>query len=139
MIRYATTSDIGRIVEMAEREHARSLWADHPFDAAYTQDLARSLVEMFGATVLMSERGYLAGMVQPMGFSRALMAIEYAFYCEDGQGLALLRAFEQWAHRMGARYVVAHDYAVDDDRLANVLVRRYHYRRLGTALSKELH
>ncbi len=138
-VRYACTADVSRLVELARNEHAQSVWAELPFDADYTAGFVRMLIETFSATVLLSERGYIAGMVQPSGFSRGLMAVEYAFYAEDGHGMLLLDSFEQWAARMGARNVVVHDYATGDDRLARVLTRRRHYRRLGAALSKQVH
>ena len=80
--------------------------------------------------------GYLAGMLQAPGFTPRPMAMEYAWYSNDGSGFALLDWFERWARNMGAFELVLHSYI--DDRLGNVLARRHQFQRLGAAYSKVL-
>ena len=134
-VRYATTEDIPRIVQMARREHARSPWRDVPFDEAATAELVAGFVQGLGRTLLISDTSYLAGMVQPIGFSRKTVALEYAFYSEGHDGMDLLTKFEEWAQAMNAEAVVVHDYT-GENRLAAVLARRRNYQPIGMALTR---
>lgn len=77
------------------------------------------------------EEGSLLGMVQPMGFSNQRVALEYAWYAEDGCGMALLSAFEQWAQRMGAS---AQSRQLEEQRRRDSIYRSgsgYDYTRYG--------
>jgi hypothetical protein len=137
MVRYACESDIPRILVLAAREHSRSPWSDIPFDLQATEGTIRSFLMLAGRTLLVTPGGYLAGLVQPLGFSNIRIALEYAWYAEDGRGLDLLAYFERWAHTMGAARVITHNYT-DDARLPKVLALRRGYTSLGEALSKRL-
>ncbi len=134
--RLATLEDLPAMVALARVEHAGSSWAAMPFDAQACEATIRSFIEGMGRTALFNGRGYLLGLVQPAGFSGARIALEFAWFAQEG-GMALLAEFEAWAHRMGAYAVVVHDMA-GHYRLAQVLERRRGYRALGTALSKLL-
>lgn len=137
MIRHATLGDIPRLVRLVEREHAVSPWKGELFDAGQAASSIRSFIEGFNRTMLCSEAGYLAGLIQPMSFSSVPWALEFAWYAEDGQGFPLLTAFEDWARRMGARRVVVSD-IVSRGRLGDVLKQRHDYASLGTTLQKDL-
>lgn len=136
-IRYAAASDIAAIVALARQEHALSHWADVPFDPDATAATALSFIQSPGKTALVSEGGYLAGMVQPLGFTRRLVAIEYAWFAVDGSGMRLLGKFERWARNMGAVCVTAHSFA-NEPRLERVMTKRCGYKKLGVAMSKNL-
>lgn len=136
MVRLASYSDLPRLVELARREHAGSPWAGIPFDAAHTEQSMDSFVTGFGRTLLCSEGGYLLGFVQPLGFSKKLVALEYAWFSVDGTGLAMLRRFQEWAKSMNAVSVIVHDYA-GDGRLGSVLTR-HGWQSVGAALSLSL-
>lgn len=140
-VRYATGADLPMIVDLARREHAASVWAAR---AAFSPQAVEQTVSEFvftpGRTALVSDAGYLLGLVQPMGFSSVLAALEFAWYAEDGKGLDLLKAFDAWGQRMGAQTIVVHDYFSASDeqsRLAGVLRRRYNFTSLGTALHRK--
>jgi hypothetical protein len=137
MVRYACEADMPKLLELCRQEHQLSQWKDLAFDARAAEGTIRSFLMMVGRTLLVTEGGYLAGLVQPMGFTQHRVALEYAWYAADGSGMALLQAFEQWAQRMGAVAVVAHNYT-GDARLADVLARRRHYSMVGEALTKRL-
>lgn len=136
-IRYATMADVPRLIELARQEHAMSDWNAEPFSESATADTAAAFIRGHGRTVLMGEASYLAGMVQPMGFSNRLIAMEYAWFAADGMGMALLRRFELWARNMGAARMVVHNYT-NDRRMTMPLVRRGGYTTMGTALVKNL-
>jgi hypothetical protein len=134
---YANVSDIPLIIELAREEHAQSRWADAPFDEGATRQTAEDFLRSFGRTIFLTPNAYLLGMVQPMGFSRKTIAIEYAWYSRDNSGMALLRAFEAWARNMGADEVVVHDH-VSQGRLARILQRRHAYQPVGTTLIRSI-
>lgn len=137
VIRYATVEDIPRLVELARKEHGISDLSHIAFSEAATADTVAAFIRGHGRTLLMSDGGYLAGMVQPIGFSPRLVAMEYAWFAEDGMGMALLRRFELWARNMGAAQLVVHNYT-NDRRMTLPLVRRGGYTTMGTALVKRL-
>jgi hypothetical protein len=137
MPRFAHPGDVERVVSLARVEHARSPWADTPFDATAAEHTVRQFMVMMGRTLIVSPGGYLAGMVQPFGFSRGLMAIEYAWFAADGTGMELLDMFEDWARCLGCRQVLVHDH-VTGGRVAHVLHRRRGYQSLGSTLARTL-
>lgn len=137
MVRYATMDDIPRLILLARKEHGISDMSDLPFSEAAVTDTAASFIRGHGRTLLMTDGGYLAGMVQPLGFTRRLVAMEYAWFAEDGRGMALLRRFEQWARNMGATRLVVHNYT-QDRRMTRSLVQRGGYSTMGVALVKRL-
>jgi hypothetical protein len=134
---YANVSDIPLIIELAREEHSLSRWADAPFDEGATRQTAEDFLRSFGRTIFLTPNAYLLGMVQPMGFSRKTIAIEYAWYSRDNSGMVLLRAFEAWARNMGADEVVVHDH-VSQGRLARILQRRHAYQPVGTTLIRSI-
>lgn len=125
------------VIELAREEHAMSRWGAVPFDPQHVAGTAERFRRSMGTTLMVSAGGYIAGVIQDMGFSPVRMAVEYAWYARDGSGLRLLMAFEQWAKNMGAKHVVVHAYA-RDDRVHRVLAARRKYLHLGGALVKEL-
>lgn len=137
-VRYATEDDIFRLVELAKEEHALSAWASLPFDAASTAASMREFIEGFNRTMLITDGGYLAGVLQPLAFHvKHLVAMEYAWFANDGSGQSLIAAFERWAQNMSAVAVVANDHR-PDTRLRRVLVARRGYEQLGASLVKKL-
>lgn len=137
MIRYAHLTDVPRIVALAREEHAMSSMRGIAFDATFTSEVAHGFVSLVGRTLLISDGGYLAGMVQPLGFTERKIALEFAWYANDGSGFELLRAFEVWAKRMGAVKVVAHDMQMRESRLQRALVRKG-YSLMSTAMVKDI-
>lgn len=137
MIRHANIGDIPHLVTLVEREHMLSPWRGEVFDRGAAASSIRSFIEGFNRTMLMSEHGYFAGLVQSMTFSHVPWGIEFAWYAEDGQGFPLLQAFEGWAQRMGAKRVVVND-IISHGGLSKVLVAKHGYAPLGTSLQKDI-
>lgn len=137
-VTYAIEDDVPRIVELARHEFDRSQHAAHTrFDPEQTAMTVRDFMRDLRRVVLVTPGGYLLGQIQPSGFSRERVAVEFAFYAEDGSGAALRRHFEGWAQSLRAAYVVMHDFLGDPERrLSRVLERRYGYTQLGVALIK---
>ena len=134
---YANVADAPLIIEMAREEHAQSRWCDSPFDEQAARETLALFMRSFGHTVFMTPNAYLLGLIQPMGFSRKTIAIEYAWYSRDNSGMVLLRAFETWGKNMGADEVVVHDH-VSNGRLARILQRRRAYQSVGTTLIRSI-
>lgn len=137
MIRHALVSDIPRIVELAKAEHAMSQWAGRPFHAASAAAAADSFIRMPGRTMLFSGGGYLAGLLQPLGFSPELAAIEYAWYAEDGSGWGLLCEFKEWAARCGATELMVHSHG-HNERLERLLTLRGGFSPAGRVMTQKL-
>lgn len=124
MPRHATTSDFDRLVELARREHAKSRLSDKPFDALLVQHTFGEFITGMGKTLLMTDGGFIMGLVQPVLFNRSCNAYEVAWYAEDGKGMELLKAFVRWAKRMRANEVIVHNYSgIKADRFDRVIQR----------------
>lgn len=137
MIRHAIVSDIPRIVELARAEHAMSQWADRSFSAAAAASTADSFIRMPGRTLLFSGGGYLLGLLQPLGFSHEMAAIEYAWFAEDGSGWGLLCEFREWAGRCGATELMVHSHG-HNKRLERLLMLRGGFTPAGRVMTQKL-
>jgi hypothetical protein len=132
-MRFATLSDIPRIVELAREEHSDSPWAGGmEFDSRVVAETAESFIVHIGKTLMVTGGGYLAGYMQPLGFSRRTVAVEFAWYAKDGSGMKLLSFFEDWARKMGAVGVVVSEQL--EARLAPRRARHEGPRMLGDLL-----
>ena len=138
-IRRATLQDIPRLMGMAAAEHAKSRLAGVPFDTTRAEQAFKRFIEELSTVVFVSENGFIMGMVQPLIFSRLWNAYEVAWYAADGKGMALLKAFVQWATAMQAVEVVVHNYAgvIATEKFTRVMARKG-FDNLGCAYSKQL-
>jgi hypothetical protein len=136
MARYATMSDTERIVELAREEHKGSKFAGMLFAPEAVRQTVYAFIHEPRRTLLVTEHGYLFGLIQPMGFSSELAALEYAWFSKNGEGMVLFVAFDEWAKRMGASQVVLHDYT-EDGRLGQVLQRRFGFNEMGTVFMRK--
>lgn len=104
MIRLATEADIPRIVEMG-RTFYRVAWRNAAYDPEATATMLRAMIGGAGA-VFVSERGMIGGLLAPVWCAPTLLhAVELFWWSRDGQGEALLEAFEDWAREAGAEEV----------------------------------
>lgn len=92
-------------IDLARRFHARTPWADVPFDpdsAADSLDFLRRK-----AFLTTTETGICAGMLVPVLWNKnELIAQEIGWYSETpGEGKELRRKFESWAASQGAKRV----------------------------------
>jgi hypothetical protein len=90
---------------MLARFHAAS-----GFPFGYDRDAMRGLlarmIEADGATVICTAQGVIGGALVPAYCDpQWVQAVELFWWAEDGQGLRLLRAFEEWAREMKAAEV----------------------------------
>lgn len=123
---------------MAKVEHINSHWAKLPFDEQALRSTASRFIEGHMHTMLVSDGGYFAGLMQPVAFaSNQFLALEYAWFAQDGNGLALLAAFERWAENMGAVAVVVGDHG-RGGRLRKALEGRRKYEMVGSVMAKKM-
>lgn len=104
MIRAATAADVLRIVDMIERLRAA---VDGPVrvDRAHTAATVARLIGSDDGLVLVSERGFIAGLLTSTVISTVPIVQEIGWFAGDGSGLRLLRALESWARSRGAALV----------------------------------
>jgi hypothetical protein len=139
IIRRATREDLPALTALALREHAASQFASQPVELAHVQASFLGVIHGLAGAVFVSEqggtvRGLIAGIVQPGLFNRHQTAYELLWYAENGSGLRLLAALQDWARRMRAVQLVVHDYAgiADPARFNKVMARRG-FSVMGTA------
>jgi hypothetical protein len=101
VIRPATLADIPRMVEMG-RVFYRAAWRNDAYDPEATATALGAMIGGAGA-VFVSERGMIGGVLAPVWCAPTQsQAVELFWWSRDGQGEALLDAFEAWARDAGA-------------------------------------
>lgn len=132
MIRRAILDDVPALVALAKQEHAKSLWADTPFDDGVSAANFSACISGLMSVVFVScdeggvVGGLIAGIAQQNLHNRFHTAYELLWYSVDGAGLKLLDALKDWANRMRATALVAHNYAgiVEAARFNRVMARK---------------
>ena len=104
LIRAATAADVIRIVDMIERLRAA---VDGPIrvDRAHTAATVARLIGADDGLVLVSDGGFIAGLLTSTVISPVPIVQEIGWFAGDGSGLRLLRALESWARSRGAALV----------------------------------
>ncbi|WP_147296767.1 hypothetical protein [Paracoccus thiocyanatus] len=102
--RIAGEADIPRIIDMIERL-AAAVDGPQRVDRLKTGETLAALIQDPGGIAFISARGFIAGCIAQTVINPDPVAIEMGWYAEDRSGLALLRAFEAWAHRQGATLI----------------------------------
>lgn len=103
MIRPATPEDMPQLLKMGRKFHDA---AAPPFEMDPEALEAAFLGMMDKGCLLVSGGGMIGGILGP-AWARPdwVYAVELLWWAEDGQGLPLLRAFEDWARNAGANEV----------------------------------
>ena len=100
-MRLATASDVLRIVGMIE-ELRDAVKGPIPVDRTHTaQTVARLIAGPDGFAAVAGD-GFIAGCLTPTLINPGLIAQELGWFSRSKTGLALLRAFEEWATQRGA-------------------------------------
>lgn len=127
MIRPASLDDIPSLLAMGREFHAAS-GLPFSFDEAAMGRVLAGLIGSDQAVVLMTDRGVIGGALNPAYCDPSwIMAVEL-FWWAKGDGLALLRAFEDWAKEAGASEVRMT--SIYDLPRADAILRRKGYRPL---------
>ena len=91
------------LAEMGQRFHAAS-----SVPCSFDEDAFLAAMEGCKAQggVFQTEKGFIAGVLAPLPIDpQWTVAVELAWWSEDGKGLSLLRKFERWARESGAREI----------------------------------
>lgn len=89
---------------MTEVFHAAS-GMPFAFDRAAMAEVLARLIASDDATVLMTQRGLIGGMLNTAYCAPSWVYAVEMFWWSQGDGLALLRAFEEWAQQAGANEI----------------------------------
>lgn len=102
MVRPATPDDLFRLVSMGRQFHDAS---GMPFN--YDPEATAGFLSMLMSrgVVLVSDTGMIGGMLLPAYTNPAWQMAVELFWWAEGGGMALLRAFEEWAANEGAQEV----------------------------------
>lgn len=138
IVRRATLDDVARLVELGLRFYAKEGARDAcpltlaRFAASHMCDDTRVCLAAGDPIV-----ACLCGMIAPHYLTGEPTAFKTAWYAlpeARGYGAHLLRAFEAWARKQGARRIIV---AGRLDRTLTLL-ERLHYQPLETVYAKEL-
>ena len=122
MIRKATMWDMAHIEDMGRKFHAAS-GQPHGFNAQATMEFVGGMIESPSAIVLVSNDGFIGGTLSPAYCDPDwIMAVEL-FWWAGGSGLKLLKAFEEWAIKIGANEVRMTS-LISLDRAGKILTRK---------------
>lgn len=139
MIRVAIPSDVDRLLELAQIEHAASRFKDKPFDRLVSTINLEQAISGMLSRVFISPGGFIAGMLQPYLFNRYFIAYELCWFAQDGSGMRLLKAFAEWARKMRAVELVVSNYAaIKDESQFTRVMQRAGFSALGTSYTKPL-
>jgi len=105
VIRAGIIEDIPRIVEMGRKFH-KAGGVKAPYSEAATSKTVQHLIESPDGVLLVSGQGMIGGATMlAYCADNWKIAVELFWWCEDRQGLNLLRGFEQWAVSAGANEI----------------------------------
>lgn len=104
MVRAAAIEDIPALLVMGRVFHAEGKLTC-AFNPDAMADVLGKMIEADAAAVLMTERGVIGGMLNPAYCDPDWVYAVELFWWAQGDGLALLRAFERWAQQAGAKEV----------------------------------
>jgi len=104
MVRPAALDDIPALLEMGKAFHAAAL-LPCAFDLDAMGVALRQMIETDGAAVLMTDRGVIGGAMNPAYCDPTWLYAVELFWWAQGDGLKLLRAFEDWAQQAGAKEI----------------------------------
>lgn len=103
-IRRATLQDVDRLAQMGLDFIEASGRPDGTIEGC--RDFCRSLLSRDDGAAFLSPRGCIAGMISPVYYApETTCAVELWWRADDGCGLKLLTAFEEWAESRGADFI----------------------------------
>lgn len=85
----------------------------------------KALIEGENTAVFLSEKGIIGGgVVRQIGSDSFMVAQEVIWWAKDGQGIALLRRFIEWAKPLGASQMqIAHQLSEKTEQACAVFER----------------
>ncbi len=147
MIRKAQVADLPALMELGERLHEKSPYADVPTDLqTCANTLGHCISNAFGFAMVAEKDGKITGLLLgaavPLWFSRRRSASDIVTYAESpGDGYRLIKAFLKWAWSVPlvVEVTMAQSSGIDTDRMS-VLYEHAGLERVGniyTAVRQE--
>lgn len=139
MIRRAVRGDIAALLPMLRAHHAESGF-EWPFDPVLLSVSLATAVQSDNQAVFISPNGMLWGAYHDSPLGAGRLAVEIVFWAADGQGAALISAFEDWARVNGccqSSISCLHGDGISTDVFAR-LYRRSGYQPAETVFAKRL-
>lgn len=134
MIREAAADDLPALVDMAEK-FVNVAFPGEAFDQGSEAATIAHLIRAPEGIVLVSERGFIAGIVYPVHFNHGVLVGQEIGWWGD---IDLCPAFESMARELGAKKCLM--LALEDRKLRPMtrLYRRMGYRQIEHTFVKEL-
>ena len=105
MVRLAAVDDIPRVLTMGRKFHAAA-GVMAPYSETATERTLRGLIDSPEGVLIVSDGGMIGGATTSAYCAdNWKIAIELFWWCEDRQGLKLLRDFERWAASVNAEEI----------------------------------
>ena len=106
MVRTAALGDLDRLIELGWQAHSASNNQHLPIsEDIWRETIKAMMLRPWENIVLISDDGFLLGTLAEYPYAAARYAIDVAFYAQ-GSGRSLLKHFQAWAERKGAKEVV---------------------------------
>ena len=136
MVREATQEDIDWVMTFSTK-FLQAFKSPVNLDEDATRVWLKRLIASPNGVVLMAERGAFGAIAQPKYYDpKDIAAVELFMYAEDGRGLELIKAFEQWAKRQGASTTVLANIPTKRAQTLEALYRRRGYRLAEIAYTR---
>lgn len=104
MVRRATVNDVLALLAMGKAFHAASKMP-FSFNNDAMAAVLRNMLDSEKAVVLITDRGTIGGMLNHAYCDPTWVYAVEMFWWARGDGMALLRAFEEWAQNVGANEI----------------------------------
>lgn len=119
-------SDIPGLLAMGERFAAKARLSDHVgYDPASMERTFAAMIDGDNFCLFVGSAGAIGGMVAPHPFNNAQIIADELFWWSEGrEGLALLKAYEDWAGSFGAVIRMTTLEAVEPERVGKLFARR---------------
>lgn len=125
-VRPATHDDLDHIVQLGERFHAQSPWADMLYEPETVRALLARMIDSDDAALFYNGSGMIGGVLSKPYFGGGLLAQELFWFADKG-GRELLDTFEEWAHNAGASGVIMVSLETNE-RISGVMAKLYERR-----------
>jgi len=140
----ARREDLPRIIELGQRMHEGSTFADMDFDPEVTAQTMIACMDAPNGTVLVArKRGHIIGGVaavtMPSFFGRDTVASDLAVFVEAGKrgraaGYFILEAYVDWAKAQGVKRINLGNSAGTNDAAYQKLTGRLGFSRAGALM-----
>lgn len=134
--RQATVNDIPTLLYFAFEMHSESRYAKFRLSNKKLKELFRILLTIEGGILLISDHGFLAGLVEEYWFSHDLHANEVMLYvmpeCRgNGEAVSLVRAYIERAKELGAKDVHIEDTTMVHSERNERFFTKMGFKRVG--------